>query len=456
MAERRRYSISELLSLRPQALRPTVRSTPLPIPRRPSPSPTRSPPTRSPPIRSPPTRSPPTRSPPTTRSSPPLRNGQNPFSSSPTGFSLLSHTFDHVDHTRTTRSTPSLPPGFGPPRNSCNSASSKPPTNAARDRPERRIARGPDISANFATRIAYANQHAIMKVLNQPSESSRIRPQRLQSNLHDLGLSSEIDRLFADDPSAETLDESKESQLAPRYMPRIESEASRSMDEQLQSKNEIQNISTKSLSRSNGSDKDMSFDDFARLVAAQTDQTKKGTDTDVQLEQFSEAATDDDKAGSVRMSENQLVQNTEKDNEITGQKDGDRETSVAALAKWFSSLAAAADVVEKKTNTIDEMRPLHRIDTTIKDDAPELVGGKSAMRQQVDKWMESVRSRALGDDVDAYFEKGLEKTPLSFGIEDIDMDDSTVECHDRTSSGPLVRTGEADLDKMMSHISCVV
>lgn len=395
-------------------------------------------------MRSPPMRSPPTRSPPSARSI------QNPFSSSPTGFALLSHSFDPIEHSRTTRSSPSLPPGFGPPRSISNQAASKAPANVTRDRAERRIARGPDISANFATRIAYANQHTLIRASNPSAESSRIRPHRIQSTLHDLGLSSEIDRLFADDGSAQPCDESKDSQLAPRYMPRLDSEAPRLVGEQSHAETETQSVIPRDFGiadaadesdETDAADEDVLSDSLVRPGATQI-QTETHEDVEKpEIQQLSESVTRDN---------HQNMRNIEK---IDSQ-----ESSVAALAKWFSSLAAAVDVVEHNVAVTDKAPVARQADVRSSESSAELGGEKCAVRKQVDRWMESMWDRALRDDVDSYFEEGLEQIPLSFAVDDLIDVGSNVSGVSRRGivGAPSVRTDDADLDKMMSHLSSAV
>lgn len=308
------------------------------------------------------------------------------------------------------------------------------------------------MSANFAARIAYANQHALIKAQNQPVELSRIRPHRIESSLHDFGLSSEIDRLFADDANAEPSDESKNSQLAPRYTPRLDDEASRPMGELLYAKLEVESVAAKGLSKADGIDDDASTDDFARQVVAQT-QTKKHDDMKRhRLQQLSEPLVDDKQSTGWNSQSRENA--TQQSSTNVGKEDAE-ESSVSALAKWFSSLAAAVDVVEHNAPAPDDAAA-HQVGVPNSVSKPESVGEKSAVRKQVDRWMESVWDRALRDDLDEYFEQGLERVPLSFAVDDLDADANVSLAGHRDIGAPSVRTDDSDLDKMMSHLSSAV
>lgn len=308
------------------------------------------------------------------------------------------------------------------------------------------------MSANFATRIAYANQHALIKVQNQPVESSRIRPHRIQNSLHDFGLSSEIDRLFADDANPEPGDESKNSQLAPRYTPRLDDEALRPMSEHLHPKLDAENVAAKGLSKADGIYDDASTDNFTRQVAAQT-QTKNQDDVKRhRLQQLGEPLVDDKQTAEWK---SQASENTTQQSSTNVEKEDAEESSVSALAKWFSSLAAAVDVVEHNAPAPDEAT-VHQVDVSNSVSKPESVREKSAARKQVDKWMQSVWDRALRDDLDEYFEQGLERVPLSFAVDDLGADTNVSSISNRDVGAPSVRTDNSDLDKMMSHLSSAV
>lgn len=351
MTNRRVYSISELLRLRPPTQQSTApkRSAPLSIPRRPSPSPTRSPPSRA---------------------------RHQPLSVSPPATSRSTLLFDGPEAApRNVRAAPLLPPGFGPPRT--NGASSLPKitsngvtllskntangaalmtknsaSNGGRgDRAERRIAKGPNLSANFASRIAFANRVASQP----PSEPPPKTVQREHDPRRDLELSTEIDRLFAE----ETKDSTATSKPPVGQGSRPSTSASGAIVEKKQSRfasassledavtlasvaypsnkgrNDAEPVVKDGEARTVQDDSDvptadLSFDDFAKQLAAvaiRADNTEQSGEQNVEQ--------------SVSPQNEPKVVNEEKPKE-TVQND----PTVEALAKWFSSLAAAADVVE--------------------------------------------------------------------------------------------------------------
>lgn len=315
MSERLVYTVQQLLHLRPPRPDPVLRSAPLPIPRRPTSSPTRSPPPG--------------------RSRNPLLSASPPPSQH-----LLSSSFDPS----TLRSgSPLLPPGFGPPRSTglvgspipsssatttsssattaatansastvtgtLNPSSGTNGTSTKTSRGAQRIARGPNPTANFATRIAFATRKL----------KSTASPQDHQFSRRDIEISSEIDRLFADDSILSKALEQQPQRFPPTTTPTtaiVSSPPPPPPPPPPSSPPPHQTEQTPSHVTPQTVAEDLPDIDGGDVIVEQDDLTNSDTIADT-VPETAEVRTET----------------------------GDNPT-VAALAKWFSSLAAAADVVE--------------------------------------------------------------------------------------------------------------
>lgn len=410
MSERKRlvYSIEQLRRLRPPPPSPPSqpspvehhRSAPLSIPRRPSPSPTRSPPNARPRAHS-------------LSSSPPTGPFLPPSSYDPSNMNVV------MNHHGSNRNpSPMLPPGFGPPRSLSSSKSSN--SNPTTRMGERRIARGPNLSNNFASRIAFAASRKQRKHQKPPQVNSHGKPhsttlssqskpnitqrshqtppgQQVHQNHQQIlrrnyELSSEIDRLFAFDTPVQTshthLDARNQHSLsnsrsyghgltrqrvtdtdfnAGQGPSSLEDAAAtlasvancppsvagtnataQLMTDEVNQQVELQQPQPKA---------DITFEDFAKQLAAGAqsrvvERETEGADVAVPVAHQSEVQVQTTKLDNAEVgtAETEVART-----EVPAAAEGSDPT-VAALAKWFSSLAAAADVVEGVVNEEEDIK----------------------------------------------------------------------------------------------------
>lgn len=375
------------------------------------------------------------------------------------------------------RSSPSLPPGFGPPRTAMNTSTPK-PASVTRDRSDRRIARGPDLSSNFSTRIAHAKRLAASALNASNSFSSRIQPHHIQTVSDDLRLSNEIDRLFGDEESVpeKAISDSrngtstgllnaaeavrsdplypagKDHGTAPTYPTTIGSEVDSNPQGQ-------QTPSVKDgdmeglLTATDSADADISFDDFARLVAAQSGRTKKNKEKEERIWiREKEAVVSETKTPNGSGGESTSI-GGKRGQEKNSSKKPVQDDSVEALAKWFSSLAAAADAVESHNpveKQTSEYSNINHVANNTEDNVDGSAKVVSVARRKVDLWMDAVHERALAAFNGLYSGENLESIEVSFEVDDIAR---TVPRASQPLSAPTAATAGSGLNQMMAHLT---
>lgn len=335
MTERRVYTIPQLLRLRPPTRRnEPIRSGPLPLPRRPSPSPTRSPPNRT---------------------------RQHALSISPPPIS--SSSYDGLDTTqRNLRSSPLLPPGFGPPRapNGAVNGPKNAPYGTRHERCARRIARGPNPSANFASRIAFAN-----RIAKHRTQTSTKHTQFEPFSRRDAELSTEIDRLFAEEVSKASALVGPQRVSSPAKVNNcIDASTGDSKQNRFISPSSIEDaVTLASVANSTVTEKfpaEVKTDPVrveTRLKREKADESLGEVSFEELAKQLAAGASraDDSPIGGGQHTSGQNINGSE-EVKVQHPETEDDDPTVAALAKWFSSLAAAADVVEgnNRSNSLSQ------------------------------------------------------------------------------------------------------
>lgn len=446
MSERKRlvYSIEQLRRLRPPPPSPPSqpspvehhRSAPLSIPRRPSPSPTRSPPNARSRAHS-------------LSSSPPTGPFLSPSSYDPSNMNVVVNI-----HSSNRNPSPMLPPGFGPPRTISTSKSSNSNSTIQARIGERRIARGPNLSNNFASRIAFAasrkqrkhqkpphvNPHAkshsttssnqskpnVTQRPHQTPPGQEVHQNHQQILRRNYELSSEIDRLFADDTPVQTshthLDARNHHSLSNsrscghgltrQRVTETEFNAGQgpsSLEDAAATLASVANCPP-SVADSNATAQlltdevnqqveleqpqpiaDITFEDFAKQLAAGAqsrvvERETEGADVGVPVGHQSEVQVQATRLDNVEVS---TVETEVARTEVQAGAEGN-DPSVAALAKWFSSLAAAADVVEGVVNEEVDMKGAEAVET-----GAEEVIEEGQIDESVANYMSAVWKRAV-------------------------------------------------------------